>query len=759
MLVQQFQQLGWYTVPLGGVLQRKEDGKKTIPVFEQGWKDKYANTFNQQITPLAGVMTGEKSNIVAIDCDNDATYQLFKSLDPEYKFHFVSKGKPSGGGTIIYRYTPKVETFSINDEFMQLDYYADKGFVYLPTEDNYTKESWVGVQFPELKEMPSSIQSLLGTVAKKVKIPEASSVEKKEVKISHRLAPSIKTFCEAEEYDPRLFKILTPKEYRSNVKYIKQGHVHPNDCVEGNSGQSNYLVRVSAILGADISISKELYVDAMNKINNLFTYPLEMSRFNSTIINPMIEEKTQIDGETVWQYDEHWESMGLIATAGNGDSIESFYDDVRGLYYIINYTKNYIKRSADKSPTLSTLSTIIGQKITPPYYDSTINLVRTKLNPAEPFGHIEGVEEEFNLFKQTEALYVLNNPQYYSPMYKKPEATIKYLETLIPDTYMRNFVLRFMRTKLTTFKYSPIILYFIGAHGSGKDTFVSILANILGEDYIAKPDAKNFLEQYNGWLLDKFIVQLDEYGNKLNSAKDKNEVLGRLKSYTGSPKVQIRAMRQDGFNYEHNASFIITANSQPLPLEVGDRRVAFISTPNRLDIQPWVHDMGGISDVIKKIQDEVLDFCYWLATEYKNLTPSEYVTCPETADKENLILDTLTPSAKLAYMVARCKGAKLQELAEEFNVPDITIGWDKNRIMVDKLEDLYLGMTDNNGDLRSLVSALKKEGLKKSRTTTSAKGTGTSNLYFYQVSGLREFVVNDDPKPIPFTNYEHLITK
>src|SRR5690606_37278455 len=124
---------------------------------------------------------------------------------------------------------------------------------------------------------------------------------------------------------------------------------------------------------------------------------------------------------------------------------------------------------------------------------------------------------------------------------------INYFESLIPDDEMRAYVLIFLRTKLTTFNYSPVILYFIGKPGSGKDTLVNILRQIIGNEYVSKPDTKVFLEQYNGWMIDKFIIQLDEYGNKLTRTADKQEVLGKLKAYTGSAALQIRAIRQDGY--------------------------------------------------------------------------------------------------------------------------------------------------------------------------------------------------------------------
>ena len=142
-----FIDLGWHTVPLRGKLERLEDGNKTVPKFEDNWRAKYQTEFNTTATALGGVVTGEVSGIIAIDCDNTVTWQMFRALDPTYEFIFLSKGKlnkdgtPKEGGTFIYSYDPKcAATYSINDGILALDVYADKGFVYLPTDANKTKK-------------------------------------------------------------------------------------------------------------------------------------------------------------------------------------------------------------------------------------------------------------------------------------------------------------------------------------------------------------------------------------------------------------------------------------------------------------------------------------------------------------------------------------------------------------------------------------------------------------------------------------------
>src|SRR5690606_26552787 len=202
-------------------------------------------------------------------------------------------------------------------------------FIYLPTEDNYTKESWFDTTvLPELREAPESVLVMLEALKRKQQNPTSGVVRNTIIQptISNRLAPMLSTLLKNKEYDPTVFKVLTPYSFRDLPSYVTKGHLHPNDVPMGRG--SEYLSKISAILGADISVNIEMYTNVMLLINSLWSDPMEKTHLLATIINPMIEERANIDGKTIWQYDEHWERMGFIATAINGDYLESFYDDV-----------------------------------------------------------------------------------------------------------------------------------------------------------------------------------------------------------------------------------------------------------------------------------------------------------------------------------------------------------------------------------------------------------------------------------------------
>ena len=738
MIITQFIKAGWHTVPLGGELERINNDKKTLPIFEAGWKKLYADKFNTRETSLAGALTGKISNIVAIDCDNEATYNLFKCIDVDYKFHFPSKNKTVGGGTIIYKYAEGINTFSVNTGIMALDVYSDEGFIYLPGENNKTKEDWTFEELPEIAELPAHIFALLSTLQSKENKVKPAMARAKSA-ISNRLAPLLQEFLSTDEYLPSLFKILTPMSFRSLKTYATQGHLHPDEVPNGRG--SEYMSRISAILGADISVSAELYTSVMLAINSMWSKPMDDTRLMATVLTPMTDGKVVINGDQVWKYDKHWKKLGFVFTSQLGEVCESFFDDVKSIYYVINYTAPYIKTFTEKQKCLAYVRTITGNALTETHYDKNKQLVRTRLDLAEDFGHLK--DSCFNLFRLSQELHILQEPSIYKEHYKYPSITLQYLDTLVPEHKTRHYLLSFIRTKLTTFEYSPVILYFIGAHGSGKDTFVNILHNILGTDYIAKPDSKVFLEQYNSWMLDKYFVHLDEFSDKLTRNMDRQECVGRLKTYTGSEKVHIRAMRRELIHYIHSLTFLMTGNTNNLPIEAGDRRFFIINTPNRLDKQEWVVAAGGISSVIDAINNETKDFCYYLATEFKNLTKDEYVISPEDENKNSVISGGMPTYRKLVYYLTSQNFEELDSLSQQYQIVDFTKGWKVGKLVESKLVELYNAMSDSDNPATNkiiLTKHLREENFKISYTTFKGRPLG-----YIIVPGLNEYV----PKIFP----------
>jgi len=712
--MQEYIDLGWHTVPLTGKLERLDDGSKTIPYFPENWRVVYQDTKNTKVTPLGGAITGEVSGIIAIDCDNELTWNLFRSLDPDYEFVFLSKGKGFYAGTLIYKYDPELdENFKLANGDFALDFYSNRGFIYLATPANKTKVP-LSAPLPELKEMPGAIKALLKQLAiKPIEEPENKNIN---IMTASCLAPLVEQFVLSKEFMPGLFKIITPRDFRSLPEYVANGYLHPNSVPEGRG--SEYLSKISAIFGADISINDELYVQAMCAINDLFEDRMPIKRLEDTILDPMLNRTVTINGKTVWQYDENWKSHRLILKGKRQANFELAFDDRRNTYYVVDQVNMQIKafnRDSELMAYLEAATIDVPKKME---VKKSLPIVNVGSYPNKLFGFNEGDDPTariLNTFIQTPELLVFNNPDLYIEKYKKPDTILKYFESLVPDERMRTYLLRFVKTKLATFKYSPVILYFMGKHGSGKDLFVGILETILGN--VSRPTTKEFLEMFNAWMLDSYFVQLDEYGNQLATSREREEALGKIKAYTGKQIVQIRQMRTDSFTYSHNVTFIMTANKNPLMLEDGDRRIAFFETPNVLADQAWVLEQGGIAEVYRKIQNEIKDFCYYLATEVDMLPLTEYVKPPESGDKHELIAESMYASQRIAYALKHNLVNHLINLAEDYELDNVVSAIKSNDLTTNELNDLYYEMTDGKGQQRSLFKLLRAENISMTPTT------------------------------------------
>ena len=731
--IQPFITAGWHTVPLKGELKRLENGKKTLPEFEKDWRVKYTENKNEKATKIGGAITGEVSGIIAIDCDNEETWKLFRSLDPDYDFLFVSKGKGKIAGTVIYAYDADLpDSFQLQTGEFALDFYSNNGFVYLPTEANETKEPLSKV--PDLKAMPMTVKILLKQLLTSKRAPEKVVSDKQNVLTASCLQPIILQFVNKRQFMPGLFKIITPKAFRDLDQYVKEGFLHPANVPEGRG--SEYLSKVSAILGSDISINQELYIQAMHDINDLFSEPMDALRLDKTIVSPMIEGNARINGEPIWRYDENWDKFRLILNTKRQTTVELAYDDKRGFYYIVDQANEHVQKYGSPDDLLNHIRSIAFTQPTKAELLAAMPLINVTSDAAKDFGfdaEADPTARTLNTFKRTPELEILAKPELYERFYKVPENTLKYFETLVPDAALRTYLLRFMKRKLTTFEYSPIVLYFMGVQGSGKDTFVEIIERIVGQ--VTRPTTKEFLEIYNGYMLDTYFVQLDEYGNQLTKMSDREEALGKLKAYTGKQVIQIRRMRTDGFDYRHNVTFIMTANKNPLMLEDNDRRVCFIPTPNVLRQAEWVKDIAEVHDAILA---ETKDFCYWLATEVEVLPRSEYVTPPESPEKHKLIADSMFAGSRIVYAFKHKMHDYLKSLANEHGCTAFINSLNKGRVYTEEMEEFYEALTDYNGDMRALNKLMRAAGFDLIPTTKAG-----TKAYYYNL-GL------DDTEDNPF---------
>ena len=734
-----FIELGWHTISLGGELKRLPNGSKTIPIFNKDWLNNAVKNKATKPSLLGGAITGKESNIIAIDCDNSITYNMFKALDPNYKFHFISKGKKDKEGnkqycgTIIYKYIESLhDSFKINSNSLMIDFLSTGRMTYLPTIANKTKQ--ILKEIPDIKTPPVEIIALLLSLKTPKEIPYIKSAISKH---KFNLAPQVEMFIRSGKISKALFKLITPYDFRDCDEYKQQGYIDPINIEEGRG--SEYLSKVSAILGADVSIDVDLYIKAMREINEHFNDPMSISRLNKTIIEPMCEGRsTGENGKPIWQEDPDWQATVMSFLTRYNTVINIFYDYQRRLYYVIDLAEEHVQTFGQIMQLSNHLNSITYERLKPVDITAMVPNTLADSEPANLFGfYTDGIKERFNTFISTPAYKAFKIPEDYAEYYTYPYITLKYLETLVPDEQMRNYLLRFLRRKLDTFEYSPVILYFLGITGSGKDTFVSLIEQIVGESSIERPSAKRFLEKNNAWILDKLFIQLDEFGDQLISFNDKQVALGLLKQYTGKPRIAIRVMREDVCSYNHKITFIMTANHNPLMLDVDDRRVALFNTPNILIDIDWLHIEGGIDKVIKKLHDELCDFCYYLSTEIINLTAKEYTIPPVSVDKQRLIAESMPIAKRIAYYLKTRNWIEFKAIGDHYGPHSLYDKVDSNKLIEADLVELYEELKGSEPDPRATATirhAMRELGFETNRTTLPGHRHG----YAYFIPGLSQ---------------------
>jgi len=750
-----FIEKGIYTVPLNGSkIARDDKGKKHGFSFPSDWQKTHSATLNETATAIGGLLTG-KDGLVAIDCDDFKTYTLFRTLDPEYTAYFDSIGKldPQGNplecGTILYKHTEQAPDSFRSTSGYDLDYYSGTGLVFLPTEKNETKTTWYAddnhlynhkQELVEFKPLPELVIQLLALIhgQHQPNTTTATDTHKRGRGFLGRVL--IEEEMIKDIYIPNYFKLLTPQEYRSTI-YNNQGHLHPND-IQG-SGHT-YLFKIACRLAGDNTVSPDLFRATMDYISNLWDNPYPASQLEKTIVAPIVSgRQTNSDGEPYWEYDEEWEQQSGFYLVDKRDSALThiFYDEQQKATYIHNTLLDKHTYIEKPSALLAHLQMTCG------LYDSKelaqqIDVINTYARPNEDYG-LSDDRREFNVFKPTEELLILRKPELHTK-YKKPDEFIAYMEHFIPSEEQRSYLLRLLRTKLTTFGYSPVVPYIIGVQGSGKDTIVDIASHILGLSYVAKGiDAKVWLEKHNGWLRNKYIVQLNELGDTIGNPQDRKRAVGILKNYTGSKTFECRSMGIDAYQYPQTAMFILTANSSPLTIDDTDRRLFYVNTPNTFASSSQC--LASDPTVIHRaIMSQIKDIAYYLSTEYTNLQGHEYINAPHTEGRGEMIFMSQTYSDKIAWAL---KQGEFDLLYEWLIVPQDIFYINEERPDSLTLNDLVKAYYHHAGDIKGDGEHIMKSAMKKQHFKYANEFYTIPNLTAYDGS-----MIDSDEEDIELPN-------
>lgn len=641
-----------------GVITRNSDGTKSTPSFLGGWREKalenhYLPTHFSPYRPYL-LVTGKESGVVAIDCDNKITADIILSLagipfDKLEGSPWVIFPKGKEGVTLLYQYEEDLHSSMAQKSApIELDFLSTGKGMFMPTHANETKISWEedNIVRENLQLMPSILKEyLLNFISRKQVVAEDTNTPPAEGGgqsiVYPSLHPLVDYSVEADMLYKPLLKILTPRKTRQemSVLFNKKGYIAPSDIQKG--GGSSYLLAISTILGGDMSINASLYQNAIKLFNSGLQTPLEQSRLEDTILKPMLNKKSMVDGEVIWRYNKNWRGSGFTLIDKNKNLLYILTDSISYSNVIVNMTDKTLSREDKSTPCAATLRMITGQPIKPAIIEERAVLTEVRVDLGKSFG-IQP-DNSFNTFRESEFLSIMRDPEIFTDKHQedpqKPVALLDFLEHLIPDEASRIFFIRFLATKLGTFSFSPIIFNFTGMPGSGKDTLFRLMQIMVNPEYTSKPSPDQVLSRFNeAWAENKLFVLCNEFPDSLPPSSY-GAMKGKLKEFSGSSEFVCEEKNKSLRSATHSITFIMAQNSSAPLADPGDRRHMYIKTP--VALIDWgglraYESAPGAGDEMEIFQallvSELPAFAYYLKEKVTPLSSKEYITPPVMHD-------------------------------------------------------------------------------------------------------------------------------
>lgn len=619
---------GWHTVPYDSITYNKEGRKEAKPSIK--WKDFVFNK-NKRVSAAGALICGE---IVVIDCDSlESTIEFLKVLNipnlknlddlhsyPNLDDHIGLVVKTTRGYHFYFE-----NNYHLDDtKFEKIDIQAsNKKLVYLPTEKSEGKEIvCANIAMSEggrklfLYKTPKKVFEWIKSNKK-----EREEVEEKEVKKLRYFIGA--PLASIEKGSKLFFKRLTPKSYRFHKDYkdlIKeQGFLHPNDVKDGDG--NDYFTCIAGILCADITIDVNSFWDIVEYLNSKWDKPLSKDDLHK-----------KLDGyvqgnypNCPFEYDENWKKLQYSFVDVDGNDITMVYDLKSSKYLIANLSTNevLIKNSTD---AVSYFSNRTGTRINAGKLASILPGVEVVFNPLEPFGLSE--DKKFNIYKHSKYLEILNSDFEFSQEdieNSKSCKALPFFEHLFKT--QTSYFLSFLKTKFTTFAYSPTTFcLFDDEGGAGKGALEVFLGRFIGGEKVTRIPYDTFNSKFTSEYEGKLIVFFNEFPDEYKARKINTD---KIKEITGSPKAKIEKKGQDPYEADNLATFFITSNRISVEIKEGDRRFCVVQCDRKFDD---VFKEGYFDLMTSEMELEKL--AIYLKYFVSNLDRKSYMSPPNSEAKE-----------------------------------------------------------------------------------------------------------------------------
>lgn len=633
--IQIFIDSGWRTIPYNSITYNENGKKEAKPAVR--WSE-YQKEFNTQASPAGAVIC---DSVLVVDCDSlEATERFLKIANipnvkkvedlnnKELNDYLGLVVKTSRGFHFYFKNCGQYE--DAKDD--KIDILAtNKKICYLPSEASEGKKIQIvncvivqGKITIELYEPTPDMREWLLALSKRTKAPEGQITKPKETKPARPLGTPL---VKIPKGTTLFYKRLTPKSFRNNITYRaiydKKGYIEPDDIKQGDG--NDYLIAIAGILCAEISVDTRAFWEIITFINSKWSNPLPEEELTKKVSGYVDNNYPNCP----FLYDANWENYQCSFIDIDGNDIIMVYDLKSSKYVITNLStwETYIKGTQD---AVSYYCNRLRVKVSASTLASSTLGVNTIFNPTKPFGLQEG--GLYNVYKHSKFLEILNGDGDYSEeeiANAKDNKIIPFIEHLFRK--QSTYFLRYLKTKLTGFAYSPVAFcLFDDEGGAGKGALEALLGKFVGESKVTKIPYETFKSKFTSEYEGRLFVFLNEYPSDLQSKRFNTD---KIKEITGSPKVKIEKKGCDPYEVENFSTLFITSNRVSIEVREGDRRFCVVQCYDKFDN---TFPAGYFEKMTS--EEELTKFAIYLRHSVYKLDKLAYMT-PPTSEAKELFID------------------------------------------------------------------------------------------------------------------------
>lgn len=619
-----FIQSGWNVIPYDSITYDNTGKKIAYPPIK--WSQ-FLITKNDKVSNAGALICGEQ---LVIDCDSEeSTLEILKVLGyntlealytDEIKDIIGLVVKTKRGYHLFFDGDLEIPDLKGNKLDVQS---TNKKLVYLPTQASEGK-SVVSYNFVYDRAKKCNVIQLAPIPKKLKEYLLALSDKNEEVNAVKEIRYTKGTPLALIDKDTNLFyKRLTPSSFKEIPYYRKiidsKGFLYPDDIKDGDGNA--YLVAVAGILTADPTIDINLFWDYMYLINSKWSNPISNEDLELKV-KGFVENKYP---NIPFVYDSDWNKLRYSFTDIDNNEITLLYDLDTSKYLIayLDTGKVMLKNATDISSFYANRK---GEVMSANKLASTIPCIKIICNPNLPFG-LTG-NKEFNTFKKTKYLEILIDNSTYSQEEiedSKNCLALAFFTHLFRE--QTDYFLRFLKKKLTTFRYSSTtICLFDVEGGAGKGALESFLGYFVGKDKVVRIPYATFNSKFTSDIENKLFIFLNEYPDDFKQRKD---VTDKLKDITGSPVAKIEKKGLDPYEVQNIATYFVTSNRISIEVKEGDRRFLVSNCVRKFDDrfrEFYFEDM--VSD------EELTKLAIFLKYLVGDMSNKEYMQPPLSRDKE-----------------------------------------------------------------------------------------------------------------------------